>query len=339
MPEEPRPLWTKKLLDKGPDNVRANLVLVAEGYQLKDERLFERQCRTLVSVIKREEWFERMPVLNVHAVMVASREPGPWIPYGCPARPRRTPFRAAFCGNGRMLRLVTGDMPLAKEVAREAVPEVTCTGVLINNRAKGGTGGQDSWWCTAGRRHWYYVALHELGHGMFRLADEYDGEGEYRGTREPSAPNVTIETDREKVKWRHLISRDTQLPTLMHGEQPRSMRERREVGLFEGAQYRSYGIFRPQWECRMRASRHEFCDVCEEHIVKVLTPYADEIPDGPDEIMSPTVPVVPDTGEGETTVVRPRARIEVRIGTRTMSWPDNRAGTNNAIDFLRRRHP
>lgn len=341
MSEKPEVLGVRKILDNGDEAKRANLVLIAEGYTRSQRKLFEGHCRTLVSVLKSEAWYRRMPKsLNVHQIMVASKEPGTWLSYSCPPKPRRTAFRATFCADRRMLRGVGGDMQLARDTAAQNVADVTCIGVLLNNSAKGGTGGMDSFWVTTGRSRWWYVALHELGHGMFGLADEYDGvRGTYTGGREPLSPNITIETDREKLKWRHLISPDTPIPTMMQGERLENLRLRSEVGLFEGGSRFERGIYRPAYDCRMRRSAMPFCDVCEEHIVKFLTKYADEIPDGTGEVVAPLVEVVPDVPESGGTVVKLKARIEVKIGGRTVTWQDTRAGTDSAIAYLRRRHP
>ena len=341
MPEKPNVLSVRKILDNGDEAKRANLVLIAEGYTKSQRHLFDRHARTLVNVMKHEAWYKRMPgSLNVHQIMVESKEPGTWIPYSCPPRPRRTPFRATFCSNRTMLRAVSGNTQLARKTAEQHVADVTCTGILVNNAGRGGTGGTNSFWVTTGRSRWWYVALHELGHGMFGLADEYDGiRGTYTGTREPSAPNITIETDLEKLKWRHLISPDTPVPTLMHGERLENVRLRSEVGLFEGGSRYERGIYRPQYDCRMRQSAYAFCDVCEEHIVKFLVPYADEIPEGTGEVSAPVVEVVPDVPDVPSIVVKLKTRIEVKIGRRTITWQDTRAGTDSAIAYLRSRHP
>jgi hypothetical protein len=329
-----------KLLNSGPDDVRANLVLVGDGYTAAQQRLFLQHARTLARVIKSEPWYKRAPVLNVHALSIVSEESGTWIPYSCPARPRRTPFKSAFCGNGSMLRLMTGDMPLAKRVAVGAVPNATCTGILINHSGRGGTGSINGFWVTTGRPRWWNVALHELGHGMFGLADEYDGvRGEYRGTRELTAPNLTLQTDREKLKWKHHIHDATPIPTALHGESVPPGKLRHEVGLFEGGGRYERGVFRPALQCRMRESARPFCEVCEEEIVRILQPFTDEIPDGPSIVLPPQEPEEPHVPDEDTPVVKPMVRIEVKIGGRTITWPDTRSGTDSAIAYLRRRHP
>ena len=51
---------TKTILDNGPNAERANLVLVAEGYQTKDETKFVRHCEELARAIEAEAWYQRI---------------------------------------------------------------------------------------------------------------------------------------------------------------------------------------------------------------------------------------------------------------------------------------
>ncbi|HKP45959.1 MAG TPA: M64 family metallopeptidase, partial [Pyrinomonadaceae bacterium] len=45
------------------------------------------------------------------------------------------------------------------------------------------------------------------------------------------------------------------------------------VGLFEGADYYHCGVWRPEFNCRMRNLSQPFCGVCQQAIVKKLTPF------------------------------------------------------------------
>ena len=102
----------------------------------------------------------------------------------------------------------------------------------------------------------------------------------------------------------------------LYGELLENTRLRSEIGLFEGGSRFERGVYRPAYNCRMRQASALFCEVCEAHIVKLLTPYADEIPEGTGEVAAPVVEVVPDVPEGEGTVVKPKTRIEIKIGKR-----------------------
>jgi hypothetical protein len=126
-----------------------------------------------------------------------------------------------------------------------------------------------------------------MGHTAFGLADEYEsyvgcGSGEvghdvYSGP-EPVEPDVTIDTNRSTIKWGHLIDPSTALPTTSNGNctqcdpQPSPVPQG-TVGAFEGARYFHCGIYRPEFNCRMRALGFPFCAVCQEVIRNTLSPY------------------------------------------------------------------
>jgi hypothetical protein len=96
------------------------------------------------------------------------------------------------------------------------------------------------------------IAIHELGHGWFKLADEYSDAGQ-AATMEPVEANVSGTCERAQLKW--AVDPTVPLPTLINS--PTGV-----VGAFEGAKYRRTGIFRPAFECKMRTPGKPFCRVC-----------------------------------------------------------------------------
>jgi hypothetical protein len=138
------------------------------------------------------------------------------------------------------------------------------------------------------------IAIHELGHSAFGLADEYDylsdcpnpqatppvtdpGHDTYTGS-EPAKVNVTINTDRATLKWGRFVADSTDIPTMRNPDCTRCDRRRSPVpagtvGLFEGAHQFRCGAFRPEFDCKMRNLGLPFCAVCQERIRRVLAPY------------------------------------------------------------------
>ena len=57
------------------------------------------------------------------------------------------------------------------------------------------------------------IAIHEMGHSAFGLADEYGGNGAGTPAGEPSQPNVTRDTSLTTNKWRDLIAPSTPMPS------------------------------------------------------------------------------------------------------------------------------
>lgn len=309
-------IGSDKVLDAGPAATRRNLVLVGDGYTRKQLTVFARRVAELIEVIKTEEWFERAGhALNVWRVDVASDEPGTWIRYACPYTPRRTAFLAGFCSN-KILRAMTGDSPSARALAAEIVgEEADCVGVIVNSTHHGGAGFERGFWTTT-RQGWWNTALHELGHGMFGLGDEYDGAGSGKtwnpSWNEPKYPNVTANLNEETLKWRDLLTDHVPVPTLLKkNDRGRNPLTADGVGVFEGAGRMDYGLYRPAYDCRMRSKQVAFCEVCEEHIVRFLTMEGELVPDSPVESgMAPDAPDAP----GEPVVVKPvkhSVRVEI----------------------------
>jgi hypothetical protein len=100
------------------------------------------------------------------------------------------------------------------------------------------------------------IALHEAGHGLHNLADEYYGKGTYT-RREPREINVTA--DSTGTKWKHWIGyvdADTLLGV---------------TGVYEGAVYVAEGAYRPTPNSKMGWTSDRkpasFNAVCREKII------------------------------------------------------------------------
>ena len=111
------------------------------------------------------------------------------------------------------------------------------------------------------------IALHEIGHSAFQLADEYD-YGTCSTRTEPSQANITVATSRSTVKWRDLIAASTPVPT-----QAGSVANG-TVGLFVGGNYCTSGVYRPTENSRMRALGQPWHAVNERRASAVFTSYA-----------------------------------------------------------------
>lgn len=111
------------------------------------------------------------------------------------------------------------------------------------------------------------VLVHEMGHRVGGLSDEYvyGGEAwkEYTRVTDIYTPNLTFVTDPAKAKWSHLLSPDTIVPTPLSHD---------GYGLFEGGSW-AKGIYRPTNFSMMRSSVFPFFKVNEDAIRKVLNKY------------------------------------------------------------------
>lgn len=113
------------------------------------------------------------------------------------------------------------------------------------------------------------VLIHEFGHAIFGLADEYVDEQSplqkyYDSIQEPWEPNISKALGSTN-KW--LLS-----PSIIaYNKLMDSLAlDIDKVSIYEGAGYKSKGIYRPYPYCTMRDSKKTFCPVCQDAIRKQI---------------------------------------------------------------------
>jgi hypothetical protein len=279
---------TTKIVDHGAASVRWNLVILGDGYRQSDIAAYHAQAQLVADTLKVTKPFPRFwKAINVWRVDVVSTDSGADDPLACGGTGAlaRTYFDATFCGDGVIRRLLTVDVGTALAVARSAVPEVHFTMVLVNSPIYGGSGGAVA--TVSSHAAAMEVALHEMGHTAFGLADEYafwagctsgeKGHDNYGGGR-PAQANVSRDTDPATIKWKTLITPGTAVPTTSNANcvqcdpQPNPVRTG-TVGAFEGAYYFHCGVYRGEFSCRMRELNNPFCAICQLAIEDTIRPF------------------------------------------------------------------
>lgn len=302
-----------KIIDNGPDVLRWNVVILGDGYQDSELATFAADAQQLADTLKGTAPFGPLwPGMNVYRVDVASTDSGADNPVACGGNgtTARTYFDATYCGNGTLQRLLTVNDATALNVAKAQVPNVNLTFVIVNDTMYGGSGGPVAVFSKDPQA--VLIALHEMGHTAFGLADEYPtlagcGSGEtghdrYTGS-EPAQPNATTVTDPATIKWASLLSPGT-LPTTVNGDcsmcDPQaSPVPPGTVGAFEGACYCHCGAYRPEYTCRMGLDlTAEFCAVCASVITATITPFVPATP-----VVTGFTPVTGDPGGGTVVVI------------------------------------
>lgn len=132
-----------------------------------------------------------------------------------------------------------------------------------------------------------FLLVHELGHHLAGLADEYfhdtPGYAQHTAVVEPHEPNVTALLPGTKPKWGHLIKTSTPVPTpwpqarylsSMNKDQSwlKQLPWMNEVGVFQGANYSATDYYRPALNCLMfrDGGDNQFCPVCSHAIVETI---------------------------------------------------------------------
>jgi len=128
--------------------------------------------------------------------------------------------------------------------------------VMVNTDRYGGCGGERAVYSAANSSA-TEIAIHEMGHTAFALADEYpyyaggsETGHDHHPATEPTEPNVTINTNRATLKWNWAVAAATAVPTMSNPscgtvDSRPSPVPTGTVGLFEGAHYYHCGGFRP----------------------------------------------------------------------------------------------
>ena len=283
---------TTKIIDNGPPSLRFNLVILGDGYQAGQMAQYANDVQRFVDIMFSTIPFDEFSrSINVYRVDVISTDSGADDPATCggSGATARTYFDATFCSDGVNRRSLVVSSSTALYAAISQVPEVHTVLVVVNSAVYGGTGGAVGVYSLAAGAE--EIALHEMGHAAFGLADEYEylqgcASGETgrdnHPLTEPAQVNITISTSRATLKWRSFVAATTPIPTTRNPDctrcDPRgplaSPVPEGTVGLFEGAHYFHCKCFRPEFNCRMRALNFPFCRVCREHIREVLAPYS-----------------------------------------------------------------
>lgn len=289
-PSDGTVLGVTKVIDNGPAAGRFNLVLIGDGYRAGEQALFANDVQDFVDFLFATPPFDSTAsAFNVWRIDVASADSGADDPTACGGTGALvdTYFDASFC-NGGIRRLLVVDNSTVFSILASLVPEWDQVLVIVNTTVYGGSGGAIGVTSVSGS--WELIAIHELGHSAFGLADEYeywsgcgvDTNRDHHPPIEPVQPNVTVETNPALLKWIDLVLPSTPLPTTQSANcsvcdrQPDPFPGQTVVGLYEGAHYYHCDAFRPAFHCMMR-NFAPFCPVCRARIAEVLAPFTSSL--------------------------------------------------------------
>jgi hypothetical protein len=237
------------LLNNGPSTNRIDIVFVGDGYLESELGSYASHANTaMAAFLGIEPFTEYQGLFNVHRVDVISNESGvDHDPYGTY---RDTAMDMAFwCSN--IERLLCVSTSKAWGYANN-VPSADVALAVANSSKYGGAGYTSANVATFSGANSAAadVAIHELGHSLGNLADEYHyGDGTTYSGSEPSARNASIYTATEMAasgtKWASWLGEnDWEWDGL--------------VDTFEGAVYAQYGIYRPTNNSMMRSLGRPF---------------------------------------------------------------------------------
>jgi hypothetical protein len=240
------------VVDHGPPENRWDLTLLGDGYTESQLNRFTAQVRSFTSHMRQDEVYGRYwNFFNIHRIDVASNESGADIPPD--GIFKDTALGASYYGDGVTERALIVDNSAVSAVLNRTYRGIRGINddalVAVNHSLYGGTGGQYGTF-SAGHTSGREVALHEMGHVLHSLADEYGGDGTYNGS-EPGEVNVTANPTGSK--WARWIGYNQPGIGL--------------IGVYEGGRYFDEGIYRPSENSKMRSLFQPFDAVSREKMV------------------------------------------------------------------------
>lgn len=293
---------------------KVDLLILGDGYTPAEHDKFVAKAKEMSDILFATTPFrERRAEFNVWALAPPAAQSGV-------SRPstgiyRDSPIGASYDAFRSERYVLTNDNKSFRRIASSAPYDFV--EILTNSETYGGGGIYGLYSTVAADSEWGpYVFVHEFGHHFAGLADEYfTSSVAYEvpeHIEEPYEPNVTALLDPSKLKWRHLVSQQTPLPTpwpkklyeahsLAYQARRNKLREenapesemnelfrsnqafveklfstaghRNEVGAFEGANYQAQGMYRSALNCIMFTRTRDFCPVCSAAIEQVIDEY------------------------------------------------------------------
>lgn len=269
--EKIKPYPSFQVYYSGDPSTKLDIVLIPEGYTESEMEKFRSDCKRFAGYLFEYSPFkENSDKINFWGVEAPSPESGTDIPGKNVWA--RTIVNSHFYTFDSERYLMTTDYHTIRDIAANAPNDQI---FILVNTSKYGGGGIYNYYNVTSVDHQAskQVFVHEFGHGLGGLADEYGDDPTYQDFYpagvEPWEPNITTMVNFES-KWKNLIDKDTPVPT------PDEEKFRNKIGAFEGAGYVPKGVYRPTHDSIMRAfTSNEFNRVCREALEKIIFSYTE----------------------------------------------------------------
>jgi hypothetical protein len=203
------------LHEAGDPSRKLDLLILGDGYTAAERGKFERDAKRLTAILFATSPFkERAGDINVWGLCPPAVESGVSRP--SQGIHRRSPVGATFDAFDSERYVLTFENKAFRDLAANAPYDVV--EILVNSATYGGGGIFGQYSTVAADNAWSgYVFVHEFGHHIAGLADEYyTSDVAYLPAAdrvEPWEPNVTALLDPAALKWRDLVTPGTPLPT------------------------------------------------------------------------------------------------------------------------------
>jgi len=239
-----------------------DLVILGDGYRIDQQQLLREHAEGLIDLLRADAGISaHLGGFNIHMIETISNDSG--ADDSDLSDSRNTAFDSAYnCFN--VVRLVCANTLKIFQAALNDYPDLDQVILLVNDLRFGGSANSGGSIAITSA-YSPEIALHELGHSLAGLADEYvDAEIVEQlgaGVANQQYPNIAFSDNPSRVPWRAWIDSLDNLP--MHeGDFG--------VGVFEGGLYQHSGVYRPTFTSRMRDYAQPFGPVNSEQWILSL---------------------------------------------------------------------
>jgi len=201
--------------ENGPASEKVDIVILGDGYTKAEMGKFKADAKRLSAVMMEQEPYKsRKKDINIRAVETPSEVSGVCKPH--PGVFKRSALGVRYGVFDSERYALTFDNKTVRNEASQVPYDFMI--ILINERTYGG-GGIYNLYTTVSVDNKYaeYIMVHEYGHHMGGLADEYYTSSvsyEAKDIKlEPWEPNVTALLDKNNLKWKELVTPGTPIPT------------------------------------------------------------------------------------------------------------------------------
>jgi|HubBroStandDraft_5_1064220.scaffolds.fasta_scaffold02343_7 hypothetical protein len=222
-PPSPGPLLT--IQKSGEPATKVDLLIMGDGYTAAERAKFESDARRFTEILfTRSPFRDHRTDFNVWGLCPPSEESG--ISRPSSGIHRRSPLGATYDTFDTERYILTPENRALRDFASYAPYEFI--EILVNGATYGGGGIFNLYATVAADSEWApYVFVHEFGHHIAGLADEYyTSQVAYLPPSkkiEPWEPNATALLDPDKLKWKDLVVAGTPVPTPWHKEEFEAM--------------------------------------------------------------------------------------------------------------------
>ncbi len=270
LPERKLVYPAKCIQNNGDPAKSLDITFLAEGYTYDEMSKFRKDAKRFADFLNEcSPYKEFRDKINFWTVESPSEESGTDLP-GL-GKWKKTILNASFFTFGTERYLTTFDNKTMRDLAANTPYDFII--IIVNTEKYGGGGFYNTYaLCAADNSLSNYVLVHEFGHCLGGLGDEYYTsevavQDFYPAGVEPWEANLTTLTDFDH-KWKSMMDPGTPVPT------PATDEYKGKVGVFEGGGYIEKGVYRPALECTMKNLKYNgFCPVCKKALFEVMEMY------------------------------------------------------------------